>query len=75
MLISFLDEAGVDKVVLTAGELGSTKSYDLPDIVNWFPNNDVMYGINRVIRLTVALTVPAGHPDARNAHNVDRLFN
>ncbi len=67
-LVPFLDDAGVDKVVLTAGELDSVKSYNLADIANWFPQKDVVFWINRLARFSVSLTGSAGHLDERNAH-------
>ncbi len=51
-----LDKYGVDMVVLTAGELNSSKTYSMKDITSKKPYADVVNNLKYVIKTVVALT-------------------
>lgn len=51
-IIEELDRNGIDKIILSPGELNSTKSYSLPDIGRLFPNSrGILHALNYFIGL------------------------
>jgi len=67
-ILKVLDDTGVSKVVLTAGQLDSTKTYNLPDIAKWFPHRDVIYAVNAFTKRMITITRAAEKLDVRNAY-------
>ena len=65
-LVKALDNAGVDKVVLVPGELGSKQTYTLPKFAEHFPTRDLLVLTNAVIKSMITITgkvadVPEGN--------------
>lgn len=67
-IIKVLDENKTDQVVLCPGEANSKKSYGLPLISEWFPQKDIMFGVNRVIGFITKWTGAAKHMDQQNQY-------
>jgi predicted TIM-barrel fold metal-dependent hydrolase len=49
-IIANMDRLGIDLTVLTAGELGSERTYSFPDIGKRFPRSDINFITNAFIR-------------------------
>ena len=75
-IIETLDRNGVDQVVLVPGELGSSRSYSLPDLAALFPARDVVAITNVMTKAVIGLSGKAGEIDAGNAyvHGLARGF-
>ena len=67
-IIEILDKNNVDKVVLVPGELGSDKSYSLPELGNKFPNTDVVLFTNFTTKMIIAVTGSAKQIEEGNAY-------
>lgn len=65
-LTRYLDQYGVDSVVLVAGELNSDKTYELPDVTNRFPDVNLVKVANLLASIVTRLAgatrqIPAGN--------------
>ena len=67
-IVTALDAAGADKVVLVAGHADSEKTYSLPPLARLFPETDVVAWTNRLIRAVTALTCAVRHIEPGNEH-------
>lgn len=70
-IIRTLDRDGIDKVILVPGQMGSTRTYRLPDIARFFPKSDLIPYLNQMIGLSTALsgdakTIPEGNCYVQN---------
>jgi predicted TIM-barrel fold metal-dependent hydrolase len=50
-IIRILDELHVDKVALCTNFENNSKNQSLPNLAKWFPGSDVMFPMNRIIKL------------------------
>jgi predicted TIM-barrel fold metal-dependent hydrolase len=55
-IINRLDKAGVEKVVLVPGELGSTRNYSLPNLAKIFPSKNVVKITNSLTKFIMGIT-------------------
>ena len=55
-IIKELDKAGVDKVILVPGELGSSKNYSMPNIAKLFPSKNVVKLTNSLTKFVMNIT-------------------
>jgi predicted TIM-barrel fold metal-dependent hydrolase len=67
-ILRLLDAVGVDKVVLTPGELNSDKTYTFPNMARVFPSWDVVPFFNLVTKFTVSFTRAAKHIEKGNEY-------
>jgi predicted TIM-barrel fold metal-dependent hydrolase len=65
-ILSLLDALGVDKVVLTPGELNSDRTYVFPNIARVFPSRDVVPFFNLVTKVTISITRAGRHIEIGN---------
>lgn len=65
-ILRILDENSVDAVLLCPGELNKSKSYAMPDLADKFPNSDLIYAVNRIIKFAVGITGSAKQIDKSN---------
>lgn len=70
-IIRTLDANGVDRVVLVPGELGSDRTYNLPDLAGLFPDREVVSITNRLTRAVIALTGTDRQIDPGNEYVAD----
>ena len=55
-IIKELNKAGVDKVILVPGELGSSKNYSMPNIAKLFPSTNVVKLTNSLTKFVMKIT-------------------
>ncbi len=67
-IIDNLDKFGVDKVILVPGELGSEKSYFLPNLAKLFPANNVVKVTNLLSKLVIKIAGTAKQIPKGNEH-------
>jgi predicted TIM-barrel fold metal-dependent hydrolase len=72
-IVTALDTAGTDQVVLVSGHADSEKTYSMPPLARLFPKTDVVTWTNRLIRAVIALTGAVRHVEPGNEH-VHRLY-
>jgi len=71
-IIQNLNQTGTDKVILIPGELGSKKTYGLPNLAKIFPRRNVIKFFNAVTRVVIGLTGAINQIQAGNeyVHNL-----
>ena len=57
-IIKILDQLQVDKVALCTNFENNAKNQSLPNLAQWFPGSDVMFPMNRFIKLVNKLASP-----------------
>lgn len=67
-IIDKLDKAGVDKVILVPGELGSTKNYSLPNLARLFPSKNVVKATNYLTKFVIVITGAVNQIPEGNEH-------
>jgi predicted TIM-barrel fold metal-dependent hydrolase len=70
-IILNLNQTGTDKVVLVPGELGSNKTYGLPNLAKVFPKRNVTKFFNVLTRPIIGLTGAVNHIEAGNEYVYD----
>ncbi len=55
-ILKNLTANNADKIVLVPGQLGSHKTYRLPNIASWFPNREVVKLTNMMTKIVIRLT-------------------
>lgn len=75
-ILKTLDDTGVDKVVLVPGELGSERTYALPNLAKAFPEYDVVRLTNALTKVAISLTGrAAGIPEGnRRVYALARMY-
>lgn len=74
-IISNLDKAGVDKVILVPGELGSTTNYALPNIAKMFPAHNVVKVTNSLTKFIIGISGTVKQIPKGNGHVYELVKN
>lgn len=67
-LIAVLDELGVDKVVLLPGLKNDGHSHHTPNLAKFFPRQDIMFFMNKVIRMLASNLKPSESMEKKNEY-------
>ena len=67
-ILRLLDGLGVDRVVLTPGQLNSDKTYIFPNMARVFPTRNVVTFFNLVTKVVVSITGAAENIDKGNEY-------
>ena len=67
-ILDILNKNNVEKVVLVPGELGSDKSYYLPELAAKFPNTDVVLFTNVITKMVIGISGTVKQIDEGNAY-------
>ncbi|HCW53261.1 MAG TPA: hypothetical protein DG753_05900 [Clostridium sp.] len=66
LIFENMKRQGIDRVILSAGQKGSIKNYNLPNLGQYIKSSKLMYFFNRIIRIIVNKTGAANFIDSEN---------